>query len=89
MSFGFVAFHYPAPEHFEEFVEGCHEVIAAGRAQPGFERADVWVTPDGEAVVTIASFESEEAFQAAAEAIGPQSEEQEIKPRQIHFLQSR
>jgi quinol monooxygenase YgiN len=86
MSFGFVAFHSPTPEHFEEFVDSSHQVIEAGRTQPGFLRADVWVTPDSEAVVTTAAFESQEDFQATADAAGPMPEDLEVRPRQVHFL---
>ncbi|WP_432000041.1 putative quinol monooxygenase [Streptomyces sioyaensis] len=95
MSFGFVAFHYPAPEHLEEFVGNCHEVADATRRQPGFLSVGVWVTPDGEAVVTTGAFESEEAFSAAAEVgreMGATPEglsDLEVRPREVHFLVSR
>ncbi|KOG64201.1 hypothetical protein ADK76_10165 [Streptomyces griseoflavus] len=95
MAFGFVAFHYPAPEHVEEFVGQCHQVAEAARSQPGFLSVGVWVTPDGEAVVTTGSFESEETFRAAAEVareLGATPEglsDLEVRPRQVHFLLSR
>ncbi|WP_418961179.1 putative quinol monooxygenase [Streptomyces tritici] len=95
MSFGFVAFHYPAPEHLDEFVQECHKVAEAARRQPGFESVAVWVTPDGSAVVTTGAFESEEAFLAAS-AIGREMDatpeglsDLEIRPREVHFLVSR
>jgi len=68
MSFGFIAFHYPAPEHVEEFVGNCHQVAEAARRQPGFLSVGVWVTTGGDAVVTTGAFESEEAFRASADA---------------------
>jgi heme-degrading monooxygenase HmoA len=95
MSFGFVAFHYPAPEHVEEFVAECHQVAEAARTQPGFLSVGVWVTPDGDAVVTTGAFESEEAFRAAADAARELDatpdglSDLEIKPRRVHFLLSR
>jgi heme-degrading monooxygenase HmoA len=95
MAFGFVAYHYPAPEHLEEFVADCHQVADAMRVQPGFLSVGVWVTPDGEAVVTTGSYESEEAFRATAElaremgATADGLSELEIKPRLVHFLHSR
>ncbi|MGK5543865.1 antibiotic biosynthesis monooxygenase [Streptomyces sp. URMC 127] len=95
MSFGFVAFHYPAPEHVEEFVRECHQVAEAMRRQPGFESVGVWVTPGGDAVVTTGAFESEEAFAATADlaremgATPDGLSDLEIRPREVHFLVSR
>ncbi len=94
MSFGFVAFHYPAPEHVEEFVGRCHQVADVMRQQPGFQSVGVWVTPDGDAVVTTGAFESEEAFRATADAAREMDatpdgiSDLEIRPRQVHFLVS-
>ncbi|MET9952873.1 antibiotic biosynthesis monooxygenase family protein [Streptomyces sp. NPDC006339] len=95
MSFGFVAFHYPAPEHVDAFVRECRQVADAARHQPGFLSTEVWVTPDGGAVVTTGSFESEAAFLAAAEVgreMGATPEglsDLEVRPREVHFLVSR
>ncbi|MBP8534377.1 antibiotic biosynthesis monooxygenase [Streptomyces sp. MK37H] len=99
-SFGFVAFHYPAPEHREAFVAECHEVTEAMRQQPGFLSAGVWATPDGVAVVTVAvvttgAFESEDAFRATAglaREMGATPDglsDLEVRPREVHFLESR
>ncbi|WKU42797.1 antibiotic biosynthesis monooxygenase [Streptomyces sp. VNUA116] len=95
MSFGFVAFHYPAPEHVEEFVAECHQVAEAMRQQPGFLSVWVWVTPGGDAVVTTGAFESEEAFRATADlaremgATPDGLSDLEVRPREVHFLVSR
>lgn len=95
MSFGFIAFHYPAPEHVEEFVGRCHQVADVGRTQPGFPSVEVWVTPYGDAVVTTGAFESEDVFRASADAareLGAMPgglSDLEVKPRQVHFLLSR
>ncbi|MFD7911211.1 MULTISPECIES: antibiotic biosynthesis monooxygenase [unclassified Streptomyces] len=95
MSFGFVAFHYPAPEHVDEFVAKCHRVAEALRQQPGFLSVGVWVTPDGAAVVTTGAFESEDAFRATADlaremgATPDGLSDLEVRPREVHFLQSR
>ncbi|MGW3044154.1 antibiotic biosynthesis monooxygenase family protein [Kitasatospora sp. NPDC001159] len=95
MSFGFVAFHYPAPEHVEEFVAACHQVAEVLRQQPGFESVGVWVTPDADAVVTTGAFESEEAFRATAglaremDATPDGQSDLEVRPREVHFLESR
>ncbi|GGV02499.1 hypothetical protein GCM10010211_82310 [Streptomyces albospinus] len=94
MSFGFVAFHYPAAEHFEEFVGTCHQVAEALRQQPGFLSVGVWVTPDGEAVVTTGAFESEETFRATADVAREMGatpdglSDLEVRPREVHFLVS-
>jgi heme-degrading monooxygenase HmoA len=95
MSFGFIAFHYPAPEHVEEFIGSCHQVAEAARRQPGFLSVGVWVTTGGDAVVTTGAFESEEAFCAAADVareLGATPDglsDLEVKPRQVHFVLSR
>lgn len=95
MSFGFIAYHYPAPEHLEEFVGQCHQVAEAARTQPGFLSVGVWVTAGGDAVVTTGAFESEEAFRASADAARgldatPDGlSDLEVEPRQVHFLVSR
>ena len=95
MSFGFVAFHYPAPEHLDAFVADCHRVADAMRAQPGFVDVGVWVSADGEAVVTNGEFESQKDFEALADlaremgATADGLSELEIKPRVVHFLHSR
>ncbi|MFE7532518.1 antibiotic biosynthesis monooxygenase [Kitasatospora sp. NPDC057542] len=95
MPFGFVAFHYPKPEYVEEFVGRCHQVREVLAAQSGFLRAEVWVTSEGDAVVTTGEFESPQAFQAAFATVARESgaavafDEREVKPRQVHTLLSR
>jgi heme-degrading monooxygenase HmoA len=95
MSFGFIAFPYPAPKHVEEFVGNCHQVAEAARRQPGFLSVGVWVTTGGDAVVTTGAFKSDEAFRAAADAareLGSTPDglsDLEVKPRQVHFILSR
>ncbi|MFJ9444572.1 antibiotic biosynthesis monooxygenase [Kitasatospora sp. NPDC101235] len=95
MSFGFVAFHYPKPEYVEEFIGRCRQVREVLTSQSGFLRAEVWVTPEGDAVVTTGEFESPQAFQAAFAAVTRESgavvafDEREVKPRQVHTLLSR
>ncbi|TGA96770.1 hypothetical protein E2651_32145 [Streptomyces sp. MZ04] len=94
MTVGFVAFHYPHPEHFEDFVGRAHRVGDVLRASSGCLSADVWATPDGDAVVTIGTFESDDAHReafAAARDLGAVVgfDERERKPRQIHPLVSK
>jgi quinol monooxygenase YgiN len=94
MTMGFVAFHYPHPEHFEEFVGRTHQVRDTLAAGAGCLSAEVWATPDGDAVVTTGQFESQEALQqafAAARDLGAAVEfdDRERQPRQIFTLVSR
>ncbi|MFD4659756.1 antibiotic biosynthesis monooxygenase [Kitasatospora sp. NPDC058444] len=95
MSFGFVAYHYPRPEHVEEFVGRCHRVRAVLLPQPGFLRAEVWVTPEGDAVVTTGEFASRQAFERAFAAVLREAaeavvfDEREVRPRLVHTLLSR
>ncbi|MGX4733752.1 antibiotic biosynthesis monooxygenase family protein [Kitasatospora griseola] len=95
MSFGFVAYHYPKAEYVEEFVGRCHQVREVLTRQPGFLRAEVWVTPEGDAVVTTGEFESPQAFQGAFAAVAHECaeavvfDEREVKPRQVRTLLSR
>jgi heme-degrading monooxygenase HmoA len=93
MSVGFVAFHYPRPEHFEDFVARAHRVGETFQSRAGCLSAEVWATSDGEAVVTTGRFESEDAYRAALTAVRDLDEvsfdERELKPRQVHTLLSR
>ncbi|RFU42226.1 hypothetical protein DZF91_07710 [Actinomadura logoneensis] len=95
MSFGFIAFHYPRADHTEEFVGRTRQVRDFLATRPGFVRADVWVTPEGDAVVTSGEFETSETFQAAFGAVAGELgdvvvfDEREVKPRQVHTLLSR
>ncbi|MFI0454478.1 antibiotic biosynthesis monooxygenase family protein [Actinomadura sp. 6N118] len=91
MTVGFVAVHYPRPEHFEEFVGRTHQVRETLEGRPGYQSSEVWVTPDGDAVVTMGRFESEEDLQAALAAARDLGaivgfDERERKPRQTFML---
>lgn len=94
MTVGFVAFHYPRAEHFEEFVDRAHQVGAFLRANPGCLSAEIWATADGDSVVTCGRFESQEALGAALTAardLGAVTafDDREHKPRQIFNLLAR
>lgn len=91
MPVGFVAFHYPRPGDFEEFVGRAHQVGDSLRSSAGCLSVEVWATPDGDAVVTTGRFESQDAYQAAfasARGLGEAVafDERERKPRQIFTL---
>ncbi|MEU1430875.1 hypothetical protein ABZ412_27770 [Nocardia sp. NPDC005746] len=93
MSIGFIAFHYPRAEHFEEFIDRTRQMGDVMRSTPGFLSGGCWTTatPDGDSVVTACHFESQEALQAAmaaARGLGPvvAFDEREQRPREIHTL---
>lgn len=50
MSFGFVAFHYPRPDQFDDFVERAHVVWRVFLDQPGSSSAAVWATQAAERI---------------------------------------
>ncbi|WP_062989367.1 antibiotic biosynthesis monooxygenase family protein [Nocardia anaemiae] len=95
MTVGFVAFHYPRPEDFDDFVNRVRNVAAVLRSVPGCLSADCWVSTDGDdAVVSTGQWESDEAFAAsfatvAAADVDVTFDERERRPRQIFKLASR
>lgn len=87
MSAGFVAFHYPTSEHFEDFVERTHRVRDQLSAYPGYVSAETWATVDRDAVITVANFETAKQLQTAMSdkhlrAIGA-FDDRERAPRKI------
>ncbi|MEV5568560.1 antibiotic biosynthesis monooxygenase [Spirillospora sp. NPDC052269] len=92
MSLGFVAFHYPKAEYVEEFVGRAKQVRGVLAVQPGFMRAEVWTTPEGDAAVTTGEFESAEALQAAFGVVAVELgetvrfDEREVRPREMRTL---
>lgn len=95
MTVGFVAFHYPRPEHFDDFVARVHTVAAVLRSVPGCLSADCWESADGaDAVVSTGQWESEEAFAASFAAVAAAEvdvafDDREHRPRQIFKLAAR
>lgn len=93
MSVGFVAFPYPRPEHFEDFVARTRLVGDALRSRAGCLSAEIWATHDGEAVVTTGRFETEDVYEGALAAVRGLDEVtfdgRELKPRQVFTLLSR
>lgn len=85
---GMVASHYPYPAHREEFVLRVQRVAEELRRTPGCLSADCWVSAEGEAVVSIVHWESEEAFAASFAAVKAAGldiayDERESRPREI------
>jgi quinol monooxygenase YgiN len=91
MTIGFVAVHYPEPTRFDEFVARVRQVAEALRLTPGCLSAECWVTIDGDAVVSTAQWESDEAFAASFAAardagVDVTFDERERRPRQVFKL---
>ncbi|MEV6911702.1 antibiotic biosynthesis monooxygenase [Amycolatopsis sp. NPDC051071] len=87
MSVGFVAMHYPHADHHDAFVARVR------RDTPGCLSAECWVTAAGDAVVSIARWESEAAQAASMQALGSADvdvayDEREVRPREITALVS-
>ncbi|WP_433205874.1 antibiotic biosynthesis monooxygenase [Nocardia sp. CA-107356] len=96
MTVGFVAFHYPRPEHFDDFVARVHKVAAVLRSVPGCLSVGSWVTTDGDddAVVSTGQWESAEAFAASFAAVAAAEvdvafDDREHRQRQIFELAAR
>lgn len=93
MTVGFVAIHYPHASYYDEFVSRVQRAAEVMRPTRGCLAADCWVTPTGEAVVSIAHWASEAAQAsslAAARAAGVDFDydEREARPREIVRLLS-
>jgi quinol monooxygenase YgiN len=91
MTFGFIAAHYPQPTQVDEFVARVHKVAEFLRSTPGCLSAEYWVTADGDAVVSMAQWDSDEAFAVSFAAIRDADvdvvfDERECRPRQVFKL---
>jgi quinol monooxygenase YgiN len=93
MAVGFVAVHYPHPDHHDDFVRRVERAVEVMLQTPGCLAADGWVTPTGDAVISIGKWESPEA-QAASVAMAEAADvdfvydEREVRPRMILRLVS-
>ncbi|MFF4951777.1 antibiotic biosynthesis monooxygenase [Streptomyces chattanoogensis] len=88
MKVGMVASHYPHAAYREEFVSRVRQVGEVFRRTPGCLSADYWLSADGEAVISIVQWESEEASAASFAAIAAAGvdvayDEREARPREI------
>ncbi|MFI9817778.1 antibiotic biosynthesis monooxygenase [Saccharothrix variisporea] len=93
MKHGMVAFHYPTPDHRDEFVARVRAVAEVFRSTPGCLSADCWLAPDSGAVVSAVQWESEAASQAGFAAVSAADvdvafDDREVRPREIHRLMS-
>ncbi|NUT99675.1 MAG: hypothetical protein HOY78_47455 [Saccharothrix sp.] len=93
MKYGMVAFHYPTPDHRDEFVARVRAVAEVFRSTPGCLSAECWLAPDSGAVVSSVRWESKAAFQTGFAAVQAADvdvtfDERESRPREIHRLTS-
>ncbi len=91
MKIGFVAIHYPHISSREEFISRVQQAVEVMRPTPGCLSADCWVTVAGDAVVSTAQWETEEAMAssfATARAAGVDFDydERESRPREVFRL---
>jgi heme-degrading monooxygenase HmoA len=68
--FTHVAIHYPKPQYREELRQSMRRIDAAAQGMPGLVRIGDWAEVDGGTrLVGIATWQSREHFEAAAEKL--------------------
>ena len=91
MSFVFMVFHWPKPEHRETLAQSMREMREALLHTPGCVDVDppYLVDYEGDCLVGISKWESKEAFLASGVALRAPDEvvEGETRPRQRFFLE--
>ncbi|MFR9774360.1 antibiotic biosynthesis monooxygenase [Nocardia sp. SC052] len=88
MTIGFVGTHYPKPEYFNEFVDRVHRVAAVLESTAGCLSVACWISDTGDAVVSTALFESDEALNESFSAVlaadvDVNFDDRELKPRSV------
>ncbi len=90
MSYIFMVFHYPKPEHRDDLVSGMIEMREIMAGSPGFIDAGPWVDAERGRIVGISRWASREAFHAAVPpGVGVPSDEiheWETRPRELFHL---
>lgn len=91
MSFVFMVFHWPEPGHRDTLAQSMHEMRDALRQTPGCVGVDppYLVDHEGECLVGISRWESEEAFRASGFVLRPPDEivDGETRPRQRFLME--
>ncbi len=93
MSVCMIAFHYPQPALFDDFVTRVERVAQAFRSSGRCVSAQCWATCDRDAVVSIVTWESDQARTSSMAALQRADvdvafDEREIRPREIYNLAS-
>ena len=88
--FLFYAVHYPHPGKEELLIQSMREFGKVIKKQPGIIFVNTFRDPEKGTIIALAIWESQEAFQASWPVLvkDSPSEEWEIKPREIHMLNS-
>lgn len=88
--FLFYAVHYPYPEKEKLLVQSMHKFGELIKKQPGIIFVNTFRDPENGTLIALAIWESQEAFQTAWPVLvkDAPSEEWEVKPREIHLLNS-
>jgi heme-degrading monooxygenase HmoA len=64
-----LAIHYPRPEYVDDVLASMHRVNEAAEGTPGLVQIGAWRDESSNRLVGLARWESQEAFEAAAERI--------------------
>jgi heme-degrading monooxygenase HmoA len=64
-----MAIHYPRPEYVDDVLASMQRVDKAAAGTPGLIQIGAWRDQESSRLVGLATWESREAFQAAAERI--------------------
>ena len=88
--FLFYAVHYPHPEKEGLLIQRMHEFGELIKEQPGIIFVNTFRDPEKGTLIAIAIWESQEAFQESWPILvkDAPSEEWEVKPREVHMLNS-
>jgi hypothetical protein len=86
----FYAVHYPHPEKERLLIQGMQEFGEVIRKQPGIVFVDTFKDAENGTLIAVAIWESQQAFEAAWPVLAKDapSEQWEVKPREIHMLNS-
>ena len=88
--FLFYAIHYPHPEKEGLLIQRMYEFGELIKKQPGIIFVNTFRDTENGTLIALAIWESQEAFQASWPVLvkDAPSEEWEIKPREVHMLNS-
>jgi precorrin-6B methylase 1 len=88
MSYLYLAFHYPKPEHRNDLLVAMHKLDLAMHGTPGLLHIGAWSEESGSRIIAISIWDSPSSFQAALLKIGTAVagvpfNEWEARPREL------